>query len=170
MTYEIVNKEKVIGNLTVQIEENDKSCTYTVKSQVKLPFNISYSYTLKSAYFTGILISSSVQSYINKKIHRSSSTVNKGTNYLVTIDGQKSVFNDQIAYSEALVYVLEPVNKTKIYSDFSGEYKSIKNLGYHKYRLTNHKNGNTSVYKYKNGILTNAKIDYGALEFSLQLK
>jgi hypothetical protein len=85
----------------------------------------------------------------------------------VNVDGKEHDFKESISYSEALIYAIEPKIQSKLYSDFSGYNKSIKSLGNHKYKLTNLENGNTSTYKYKNGVLQNARIDFGLIKFSL---
>jgi hypothetical protein len=157
----------VVGQLTVSITKSGQTTSYTVESAVNLPLNISYNYTLKSTYNNTVLISSTIKSYLNNVLHRAVSTTKNGESYAVNVDGKEHDFKELISYSEALIYAIEPKNQSKLYSDFSGYNKSIKSLGNHKYKLTNLENGNTSTYKYKNGVLQNARIDFGLIKFSL---
>jgi len=167
-TYEIVRAGKVVGELTALTTKSGQTTSHNVACTVDLPFNIMYSYTLTSTYEDGFLITSTVKSYLNDVLHRSVSTVQAGEVYQVTLDGATYDFDAPIAYSEAMIYTLEPLKKLDLFSDFLGSTKAIKSMGNHTYKLTNLENGNTSVYRYKNGELKSAEIDFGFLNFTMR--
>lgn len=167
LKYKVVSKEKVIGNLTVEKKEYGKISEYIIESKFKLPLKSNYSYKLVCSYEDGILITSTVETFMNNKLRSTVSTVRKESGYEIIKDDETSFHEGDIEYSEALIYYQEPHNENSLYSDFSGNNKYVAAMGDSKYKLRNTVNGNKSIYKYTNGFLDKAVIEWGIFEFAL---
>lgn len=168
LNYEILRKGEVVGKLSVEILTGEKIKAYKIESNTLLPFNNTYKYSLISIYEKKELTSSSVISFVNDNEHRRVITSRDGNNYSISENGSETTFKDEITYSEALIYTEEPMHRKEMYSEFLGKTKSIKSIGENQYQLTNIESGNISIYKYKNGVLQEAEIDFGLFSFSLK--
>lgn len=167
LEYKVISKKKVIGNLTVNKTVTGARSEYIIESKFRLPFKANYSYKLVCSYEDDILISSTVETFMNRKLRSKVSTTRKGKGYEIIKDKETKYYSGDILYSEALIYFREPHNENSLFSDFSGNNKSIKSMGENKYWLHNTDNGNKSIYKYLDGYLDRAVIEWGIFEFAL---
>lgn len=168
LNYQILRKGEVVGKLSVEVLTGEKIKAYKIESNTLLPFKNSYKYSLISIYENKKLTSSSVISFVNEKEHRRVITSREGVSYNISENGSETTFKDEITYSEALIYTVEPMQRKEMYSEFLGKTKSIKSIGDNQYQLTNIESGNISIYKYKNGVLQEAEIDFGLFSFTLK--
>ena len=167
VNYDLLSKNKVIGSLTARKTKTNKGYEYKVKSKVNYLYIYSYSYQLESEFENGHLIRNTLKTYLNGKESSSGSIRKVDDHYEISNDGEKTIFNGEITYSEAMIYFEEPINKTKLFSEFLGKDKLIKKIKSGNYKLTNPKNGYVSNYIYKNQLLQIAVIDLGLLSFKI---
>jgi len=169
--YRISSKGESIGTLMMNERNNDGTKHIEVVSQmkVKVVVTVGLMYKLNTVFKNGELHYSSVTTYVNGKVHSTSISENKGDHYLLTLDGHQTKKFMKIKFSEAMMYLTEPVGHKWIYSEIDDIMKPIKSLGNHVYEVTNPKNGHKSKYYYKNGILEKTDIPESIVPFFLEL-
>ena len=169
LNYKIKARNKDIGVLTVERVTKGNTTTIEAQSDVKIHVfkTIDISYTLKSIYNENELINSSVISYVNGSIHSTCKTTKEGSTYTIQQDGESSDYTEIIDYSGALMYFVEPINKSKVYSEFNSVIKEIKQIGDHTYELHAPEKGLTNTFYYKNGILVKTVNPHHFADFEL---
>lgn len=171
LVYSISTKNKQLGNLRVERSKIDSIYQINVNSTIEFKFfiKIILNYKLNCFYKENELIYSSVSSYVNGKLNSSIKTEKLDKHYKVTLDGQSSIYLQDIGLSGAMSYYKEPLDMSTLYSDFYGYDKKVEMISEHNYKITNPKNGQVSEYFYKNGILKQAIIHHFLMSFTLQL-
>ncbi len=169
--YNISSKGSKIGTLVMHETniEGTKHIEVVSQMKVKVVMTVSLMYKLNSVFKNGNLHHSSVTTYVNGHVHSTSVTENKGDHYLLTIDGHSTKKFMKIKFSEAMMYLTEPVGHKWIYSEIDDIMKPIKSLGNHVYEITNPKNGHKSKYYYKDGVLDKTNIPESIVPFFLEL-
>jgi len=172
LEYNITANKNQLGTILVKQTEKNGIIQIQATSEVKVQLfvNINLKYILNCTYKNNQLLYSSVTTYVNGKLHSTSTTEKKEGYYEVIKDGHSSRLYENIKYSGALLYHTEPIGKTKLYSEFNGIEKPIKKIDAHTYQITNPDNGHISIYKYKNGILESTTIEHALLTFTLTKK
>ncbi len=87
-----------------------------------------------------------------------------GTKYLIKRGEEALQFTQPVDFSAIQLYFLEPVGKTKIFSERLGEFTNFIKLteGVYQCKLSN---GVTNIYRYKNGMLYELEMSKGASVF-----
>lgn len=167
--YKIRSGETSIGNLSVTQNKQKGLTEINVTSQVKVKLfiEIDLKYKLSSTYKDSEFIFGSVTTYVNGKVHTTTTTEKTGDYYTITKDGHQSKFLNKINYSGAMLYFNEPKDISLIYSEFDAINKPIKLIETQKYQVTNPKNGRLSEYIYKDGVMVSSVIHHALLTFTL---
>lgn len=168
--YEIAHKNHKLGDLIVsRIQDNNETVIKATSSvRVKLIVHINLKYELISSYnLDGKLTSSSVKTYVNEKLHSSMVIEKESDIYQITNDKKHSIFKKPISYSGAMLYLYEPANVTKMFSEIDGYEINVKDLGNHTYQLIHPGNTTGNSYVYKDGILQHTTIHHTLLSFTI---
>ncbi|NOY47002.1 MAG: hypothetical protein GXO84_02095 [Chlorobi bacterium] len=169
VNYRITSKETSIGNLSVKKIEENNTIQIEVVSEVtvRLFITIDFKYKLNCTYKDKELIFSSVITYVNGRVHSTTTTKKDGEYYSITKNNHSSKYLNEINFPAALLYFVEPEGVTKIFSEFDGIAKPIKEIVKNKYQITNPKNGRLSEYLYRNGILESSINHHSLMTFTL---
>ena len=169
--YKISSKEQEIGSLVMNKTsvEGDRHIDVTSKIKVKIVVTVDLQYKLKSIFKNGVLDYCSVIIYVNNHVHSTSITENKGDHYLLTVNGDETKKVVKINFSEAMMYLTEPIGHQWVYSEIDDVMKSIKSLGNHVYEITNPKNGHKSTYYYIDGVLDRIEVPDSIIPFYMEL-
>ena len=167
--YKITSNDSYIGKLEVTKSTTNNLLQIEVLSQVKvnLFIAIDFTYKLNCTYKNNELLFSSVTTYVNGKVHSTTTTEKDGAYYSVTKDEHPLKYLDKIFYSGALLYFTEPKGVTKIFSEFDGISKPITEINKNEYQIRNPKNDHLSEYRYKNGILQSSVNHHRLMTFTL---
>ena len=169
-TYKIAHKDHKLGDLIVSRTKVKEKTTISVTSDVKvrLIVNIDLRYELISSYNQqGELTSSSVKTFVNKKLHSAIAIDKKDDAYQIINGEDVSVFSDSIAYSGAMLYLYEPVNFTNMFSEIDGYSIIIKKIKSEVYELIHRGESSGNKYVYKDGHLKQATIYHTLLNFTI---
>ncbi len=168
-TYAISSGKNHIGTLqAIKTVTNDRTqISVNSKVKVKLFISIDFEYKLNATYKNGQLLFGSVTTYVNGKVHSTSTTEKSNDYYTIEKDGHQSTFFDKITYSGALLYFEEPKGISTLFSEFDTINKPIRLIATGEYQLTNPKNGRLSEYLYKNGILISTTNHHSLMTFTM---
>jgi hypothetical protein len=170
--YDIIYKEKNIGNLKAIHTYNDSKNTYHTSSTIEIKmikqFNVNYTYEVSMENHH--LKKADVDILVNGKQHAKTITHWHENKYLITKnDKTQDPIKTTIKYSTIQLYFIEPSNIHSCYSEEDGSFNTIESLGNHSYKKINSK-GKENIYYYKNGTLEKATIDGGIIEFEMKLR
>ena len=82
---------------------------------------------------------SSLTTYVNGKIHSTSSVTKAGDFYTVNHEGELTKRLKRITYSSAMLYFSEPKGLNSIFSEFECVDNVIKSIGENEYQVKKHK-------------------------------
>ena len=164
-----MSKDTQIGELDVSKNENANIVQIEVESNVhvKLFIDVDFKYKLNCTYKNDVLIYSAVTTYVNGRVHSTSTTEKTGDSYTVTKNSHTSKFMKNITFSGALLYFTEPKNIKELFSEFDNIDKPIHKIANHAYQIVNPSDGRLSEYYYKNGVLERTTNHHKFLTFTL---
>lgn len=169
--YDIVMKDKVIGSLDTHQKTKGTITTYqsftSIKTKLLRTIEVDYKYDV--TFSKSMLKKAKVSIVVNSREHAETSTLWKNAQYEIIKDKKESTLQDSIQYTTVLMYFKEPKNIKECYSEQDGTMNTIVSLGNHKYKKIN-ANGKENVYFYKNGILHEADIDGGLVNFKIRIR
>jgi hypothetical protein len=133
-------------------------------------FSITAKAQEEAVFENGIMIWSTVYQKINGSDRVNKKTKLTGGNYVVT-KGQQSetISNYPIHFNMICLYMKEPMNITKIYSDNFQRLLDIQALGDHHYKIT-FPDGNYNEYYYSNGLCSKVEVHHRLYRSSFELK
>lgn len=171
LSFDILHKNKVVGNLVATKTINEDVVNYHSFTQIetKILTTIDIKYNYNVFFKKEQLYKSDVNILLNGKAFAETNTLYANGEYQVTKNKKQSKFKGLITYSTVLLYFKEPVKVKECYSEQDGSINDLVSLGNHKYKKVNAK-GNENMYTYKNGVLYEATIDGGLINFVIQLK
>ncbi|MDO6492273.1 MULTISPECIES: DUF6134 family protein [unclassified Cellulophaga] len=171
LNFNILHKNKVVGSLVATKVINGDIISYHSFTQIqtKIITTVDLKYDYNVTFNSDKLFNSNVNILLNGKSLAETSTLFRNGEYLVTKNKKVLKLQDSIVYSTVLLYFKEPINVKECYSEQDGSFNTLVSLGNHKYKKINSK-GNENVYVYKNGVLYEATIDGGLINFVIQLK
>ena len=151
--FEILNKDKIIGFITIDKRVEGKRTTYQVVSRVETKFLIKFKAigNETSVYKNDTLVYSSMYRKVNKKIKVDQIVEFKDGNYYLD-DKQIIDLSDPeiIRCNLVQLYFDEPVGISKVYCDKQKRFLNVDPIEEGKYKVQ-FKRGNYSVFNYKNG-------------------
>ncbi|PKB44787.1 hypothetical protein AX016_3009 [Cellulophaga sp. RHA19] len=171
LNFNILHKNKVVGSLVATKVINGDIISYHSFTQIqtKIITTVDLKYDYNVTFNSDKLFKSNVSILLNGKSLAETSTLFRNGEYLVNKNKKVLKLQDSIVYSTVLLYFKEPINVKECYSEQDGSFNTLVSLGNHKYKKINSK-GNENVYVYKNGVLYEATIDGGLINFVIQLK
>lgn len=170
--FDIIHNGKNIGSLYAKKEQQEDKTIYSNRTEIdtRLITKIEVDYNYKVVFKNNILSHAYVLILFNGK-EKTNTYTDKSTNGYIFYenDEEENRVNEKITYGTVNLMFEEPENITKVYAEEHGTFHYIKKIDIHTYEKTNHK-GKTSIYKYKNGKLTEAEIDAGLISFKIIAK
>ncbi|WP_052958615.1 DUF6134 family protein [Maribacter thermophilus] len=167
--FDIVLKDKVIGNLKATKNSKDNKIFYQSETAIKTRVikNIEVNYKYDVTFENKVMKKADVVIDVNNKPHANTVTNWNSSQYQVIKNGkEEEVLETSIDYTTILLYFKEPVNIDLCYSEQDGSFNTIVALGEHSYKKINAK-GKENIYYYKNGVLEKASIDGGLVKFEI---
>lgn len=169
LTFNIVHKDKVIGNLTATKTISDATIRYksitAIKTRIIKEIEVDYKYDV--LYENERLKKSSVVIDVNDKPYADIITHKEQNTYQIIKNSKKEkTVEGDIDYATILLYFKEPIGVDRCFSEQDGSFNSIVSLGNHVYKKINAKN-HENVYYYTDGFLQKAEINGGLIKFEL---
>ena len=167
--FNILHKEKVIGELIAKKEVVEDKVIYSNRTEIstRILAKIEVDYTYKVVYSHKTLAHAFALILFNDREKTNSYTEKTKTGYVFYEDDEAQYkIEEPITYSTVNLMFEEPLSITKVYAEEHGEFHQLKKVAKHIYEKTNSK-GKTSLYKYKNGKLVEAEIDAGIVSFKI---
>lgn len=172
MVYDVVKGSKNIGNVTVEISNENDQVKYHITSLVnfKILFSFSVKYQMEEKFFEGKLTWGKAHNTLNDRIQKESEVyINSEGTYVFNIDGVASnTSENKITYSVSKLYTDEPIGKNKVFSQSFGRYLTLTKTDEHTYELVSP--DGTNYYTYENGICKEVKVsrDFATFYFRIQ--
>ncbi len=165
--YRVTANDKEIGTLVVKETKEDEKSQIEIISDVsvRVIFLIELNYKLNSVYENGALLYSKVTTYLNDKVHSTTTVEKKGEKYLIVKDGEESTFDKAIKYTGAMVYLYEVEEGNAVFSEIDAAENHVKKIGPNRYKLYSPKNKEIAEYHYKNGNLQKAIVRQPFVDF-----
>jgi hypothetical protein len=165
--YKVTANDREIGTLVVKETKEDKGSQIEIISDVsvRVIFLVELNYKLKSFYENGTLQYSKVTTYLNDKVHSTTTVEKKGEKYLIVKDGKESTFDKAIKYTGAMIYLYEVEEGSAVFSEIDAAENSVKKIGPNRYKLYNPKNKEIAEYHYENGNLQKAIVRQPFVDF-----
>ncbi|MGB2759341.1 MAG: DUF6134 family protein [Maribacter stanieri] len=169
LTFDIINKNEVIGNLKATKTSTDTKTHYqsvtTISTKILKEIKVNYKYDV--TYERNKLKKANVYIDVNDKPYADILTNWEAKHYQITKNDKKEkVVEDEINYATILLYFNEPIDIERCYSEQDGSFNTIVPLGNHTYKKINAKN-HENIYYYKNGFLQKAEINGGLVKFEI---
>ncbi len=168
--YIISYKGNDIGRMNlIQVKDGDElSIKIMSNTKIRMLKSVKVNVAEESFYKKDRLIRSSVFREVNGKQKANRQTHYSNNIYKLSSEGKTSVLNEEIInYNISKMYLKEPINITKVYSDNFQQFLNIKNTTAHTYRIEL-PDGNYNIYHYKDGICNN--IDVHSTFFTIQMQ
>jgi len=172
MIYDVVKGSKKIGNVTVEISNENDQVKYKINSLVKFKilFSFTVKYQMEEKFYNGTLTWGKAHNTLNKRVQKETEIYqNEAGKYVVNIDGVSSVTDEkEIVYSVSKLYTDEPVGMTKVFSQSFGRYLTLTKTDDHTYELDSPDGIN--YYTYENGVCKEVKVsrDFATFYFRIQ--
>ncbi|TVZ10381.1 hypothetical protein JM80_2919 [Cellulophaga sp. RHA_52] len=169
--FDILHKNKVVGNLQATKTIEDGLTTYHsfTHIQAKILTTINVKYTYNVVFNNKELNKADVSIMLNNKVYAETSTERSNKEYKITKNKKVSTFKEPITFTTVQLYFTEPLHITTCYSEQDAAMNTLIYLGNHKYKKVNAKD-NENIYTYKNGVLYEASIDGGLINFTMKIK
>ena len=152
---DVMMGDKKIGEINAEKKTNGKAVQYEMSSQVEatMMVTVKISNVTKSYWYDGMLTNSRA-TRISNMPGQDQVTVTelKGSHYVITIKKKQTTEAYPVRLCVTNLYFQEPVKDVTVYSEMQGQYLPIKDLGNHRYQLTQ-PNKKKDVYTYLNGKL-----------------
>jgi hypothetical protein len=168
--YIIFYKGNDIGKMDlIQVKDGDELLIKITSSiKMRMLMSVKVNIAEEAFYSKERLMHSSVFREVNGKQKANRQTHYANNSYRLSTEGKTSMLDeDLINYNVSKMYLKEPVNITKVYSDNFQQFLNIKNIKVHTYRLEL-PDGNYNVYHYKEGVCS--KIDVHSTFFTIQMQ
>lgn len=162
LNYKVVNNGNIIGWVKIQKNDNGSGSSIILTSEVKR--RIIFLLTVEEkqdAYFNEAgMITSSIYRKVNDNVKVNQQTIYKGNYYEIkNPKTSERVMIHQIQYNLLSMYIKEPVNINKVYSETFLRYLVIEAKGNSVYKL-NLPDGNTNYYYYENGTCSKVVMEH----------
>src|SRR5436190_3938928 len=162
LEYTIKRNGDVVGNIHFVHGIAGSRTVLTMESEVNTRFIFNFKAKAKeeTIYDKGIMTWSSIFRKLNDNVKVDKKTRANGNTYTV-YQGNKTetLDNYPIRYNMLSVYVIEPVNITKVYSDNFQQQIDIQKIADHHYKIK-FPDGNYNEYFYTNGVCSKIEIHH----------
>jgi len=167
--YEVIRNNKVIGHTVVTAIKKPGKVTYKVAAEIKVSFIKDFKAISEeeTIFENGIMVSSFFSRSLNGEVKGKRNTRLIDSVYQITEGGKKSIHHlGKINLTISGLYLNEPLNTKRIYSDNHRQWLKFTEIKSHSYRL-DLPDGNHTIYHFENGICV--RIDINQTLFSARL-
>ena len=172
LQYNIKRNGDVVGNIQFIQSIAGNRTVLTLESEVNTRFIFSFKAKAKeeAIYDNGIMTWSSIFRKLNGSVKADKKTKANGNAYTV-YKGTKTetVNNYPIRYNMLSVYIMEPINIAKVYSDNFQEQVDIQKIADHHYKIK-FPDGNYNEYFYANGVCSKVEVHHSMYRATIELK
>lgn len=172
LEYNIKRDGDVVGNIHFIQGIAGNRTTLTMESEVNTRFIFNFKAMAKEEviYDNGIMTWSSIFRKLNGNVKIDKKTKAIGNAYTVFKGSKKETLNNYpIRYNMLSVYIIEPVNITKVYSDNFQLQINIQKIADHHYKIK-FPDGNYNEYFYINGVCSKIEIHHSFYSATIELR
>lgn len=172
LEYNIKRNGDVVGNIHfIQLVASNRTML-TMESEVntRLIFNFKANAKEEVIYDNGIMVWSSIFRKLNGNVKVNKKTKANGNAYTVYKGSKTETLNNYpIRYNILSVYISEPANITKVYSDNFQQQVDIQKIADHHYKIK-FPDGNYNEYFYINAVCSKIEIHHSMYSATIELK
>ena len=172
LEYHIKRNGDVVGNIHFNQGIVGNRTVLTMESEVNPRFIFNFKAKAKEEviYDNGIMTWSSIFRKLNGSVKVDKKTKANGNAYTV-YKGSKTetLHNYPIRYNMLSVYISEPVNITKVYSDNFQQQIDIQKIADHHYKIK-FPDGTYNEYFYTNGVCSKIEIHHSMYSATIELR
>jgi hypothetical protein len=172
LEYNIRRNGDIVGNIHFIQRVAGNRTVLTMESEVNTRFIFSFKAKAKeeAIYDNGIMTWSSIFRKLNGNVKADKKTRAVGNAYTI-YKGNKTeiVKNYPIRYNMLSVYLTEPTDVSKVYSDNFQQQIDIQKIATHHYKIK-FPDGNYNEYYYTNGICSKVEIHHRVYRATIELK
>ena len=172
LEYNIKRNGEVVGTINFMqgIEGNRTVLTMESEVNTRFIFNLKTNAKEVAIYDNGIMTWSSILRKQNGHIKVDKKTKATGNAYTVYKGTKTETLNNYpIRYNMLSVYISEPVNITKVYSDNFQQQIDIQKINDHHYKIK-FPDGNYNEYYYTNGVCSKIEIHHSLYSATIELR
>jgi hypothetical protein len=172
LEYSIKRNGDVVGiiNFTHGITGNRTVLTLESEVNTRFIFNFKAKAKEEAIYDDSIMTWSSIYRKLNGNVKIDKKTKANGNTYTVYKGSKTETLNNYpIRYNMLSIYISEPVNILKVYSDNFQQQIDIQKIADHHYKIK-FPDGNYSEYFYTNGICSKVEIHHSLYSATIELK
>ncbi|HEU5163974.1 MAG TPA: DUF6134 family protein [Chitinophagaceae bacterium] len=172
LEYNIKRNGDVVGNIHFVQGIVGNRIVLTMESEVNTRFIFNFKANAKEEviYDNGIMVWSSIFRKLNGNVKVNKKTKANGNAYTVYKGSKTETLNDYpIRYNILSVYISEPANITKVYSDNFQQQIDIQKIADHHYKIK-FPDGNYNEYFYINGVCSKIEIHHSMYSATIELK
>jgi hypothetical protein len=168
--YIVTYKGDNVGSMRMYQKKSGNTVFIKMVSSVQMRFIFSIKILSEeeSVFKDGKLVYSMIKRNVNGKENTNKITKASGDIYQTSSGGKKNINKDiAIDYNLHLLYIFEPLNIKKVYSDNFQQFVPIQKIGAHQYKVPL-PDGNYNYYSFENGICS--KVEVHTTLYSIQIK
>ena len=172
LEYSIKRNGDVVGNIHFIQGIVGNRTVLTMESEVNTRFIFNFKAKAKEEviYDNGIMTWSSIFRKLNGNVKVDKKTKATGNAYTVYKGSKTETLNNYpIRYNMLSVYINEPVNITKVYSDNFQQQIDIQKIADHHYKIK-FPDGNYNEYFYRNGVCSKIEIHHSMYSATIELR
>ena len=172
LEYNIKRNGDVVGNIHFVQGIVGNRIVLTMESEVNTRFIFNFKANAKEEviYDNGIMVWSSIFRKLNGNVKVNKKTKANGNAYTVYKGSKTEILNNYpIRYNILSVYISEPANITKVYSDNFQQQVDIQKIADHHYKIK-FPDGNYNEYFYTNGVCSKIEIHHSMYSATIELK
>ena len=152
--YEVIRNNKVIGQTVVTAIKKPGKVTYKVAAEINVSFIKDFKAITEeeTVFENGVMVSSFFSRSLNGEVKGKRNTRLIDSEYQIAEGGKSSMHNlGKINLTISSLYLNEPINTKRIYSDNHKQWLKLTEIKLHSYRL-DLPDGNHTLYHFENGI------------------
>ncbi|HET6722958.1 MAG TPA: DUF6134 family protein, partial [Chitinophagaceae bacterium] len=172
LEYNIKRNGDIVGSIHFIQRVAGSRTVLTMESEVNTRFIFNFKAKAKeeAIYDNGIMTWSSVFRKLNGSVKADKKTKAVGNAYTI-YKGNKTeiVKNYPIRYNMLSIYITEPIDVSKVYSDNFQQQIDIQKIAIHHYKIK-FPDGNYNEYYYTNGVCSKVEIHHSMYRATIELK
>lgn len=172
LEYNIKRNGDVVGNVHFIQGVAGNRTVLTMESEVNTRFIFNFKTNAKEEviYDNGIMTWSSIVRKQNDNVKIDKKTKASGNSYIVYKGSKTERLNNYpIRYNMLSIYISEPVNISKVYSDYFQQQIDIQKIADHRYKIK-FPDGNYNEYFYTNGVCSKIEVHNSLYSATVELK
>ena len=171
LEYAIIRKGDPVGQICFTQSTLANKTILTLESDVETWFVFTFVANAReqAVFENNIMTSSSLYRQMNGKEKANKTTTLNGNSYIVKKGSRQEVLNHYpIRFSLLSMYVIEPTNISKVYSDNFQQFFDIHKVGDQHYKV-NFPGGNFTEYFYQDGVCVKVHVHHTLYEVTIEL-